>query len=539
MAIAKSSLRRAGVVAAVVASFACFAAASASAAPLVWTVNSAEGSISSIESGSNQESGAAIKVGGEPNSIAIAPNGKRAVVTNFLGDTATVVELATRTPVGTVTLPHPAERVAISPSGKVAYVTDQSDESVYVINVETAKGAGSFVVGPDALAIAFSPDGTRAYIGTEKGIAVVDTATEKVVGAPIDLGGPPQSIVFTPDGKTAYATAPGVNGIAVINAAPGNAVHKIPLPAAEAADLAMSPDGLRLYASTESTESVTVVNTAIDEQIGTPLKVGKDPKEIALTPDGLTAYVAVEGEGTVQPIATATNTLGSPIKMPGKGVAALVVAPDQSPTAAFTTPLATAAFPTIFDGSASTDPDGTISSYDWAFGEGAVAEGGPTFSHTYAFPGTFNAQLSVLDNEGCGSEEVFTGRTAYCSGAAAMVTHPVVVTTPAPRCKASFSFGALGHNRKNGTARLQVKLPAAGSLLLFGKKVHAVTRKAKAKGSMFLTIHARVEVNKRLKKIHRTSVRVRVTFTPAAGCGFKTVHRSFSLLRAPKKHHHH
>ncbi|HEY5332128.1 MAG TPA: PKD domain-containing protein, partial [Solirubrobacterales bacterium] len=472
-----------------------------------------------------------------PNSIAITPNGRRAVVTNFSDNTATVIELATRAPVGTITLPHHAERVAISPNGKVAYVTDESDESVYVINVETAKQVGSFVVGPEAFAVAFSPDGTRAYIGTEKGIAVVETATGNVVGPLIGVGGPPKSIVFTPDGKTAYATAFGVSGVAVINAALAKSVRSI-LPAAEAADLAMSPDGLRLYASTESAESVTVVNTAINEQVGTPLKVGKEPKEIALTPDGLTAYVAVAGEATVQPIATATSTLGNPIKMPGKGVAALVVAPDQSPTAAFTTPTVTAAFPTIFDGSASTDPDGTISSYAWAFGEGAVADGGPTFSHTYAFPGTFNAQLSVLDNEGCGSEEVFTGRTAYCSGGAATVTHPVVVTTPPERCTAKFSFGALLHNRKNGTARLQVKLPAAGSLLLFGKKVHAVTRKTKVKGPMFLTIHARVELNKRLKRIHRTSVKVRVTFTPAAGCGLKTVHRSLSLLRAPKKHHH-
>ncbi len=46
---------------------------------------------------------------------------------------------------------------------------------------------------------------------------------------------------------------------------------------------------------------------------------------------------------------------------------------------------------------------------------------------------------------------------------------------------------------------------------------------------MTLTIHARVELNKRLKKIHRARVPVRITFTPSSGCGFKTVHRSLSL----------
>ena len=94
-----------------------------------------------------------------------------------------------------------------------------------------------------------------------------------------------------------------------------------------------------------------------------------------------------------------------------------------------------------------------------------------------------------------------------------------------------------GLNSKNGTAKLRVSLHTAGSLLLFGKKVHAVTRKTKAAGSMVLTIHARVELNKRLKKIHHARVPVRITFTPSNGCGYKTVHRSLSLLRA-KKHRH-
>ena len=110
-------------------------------------------------------------------------------------------------------------------------------------------------------------------------------------------------------------------------------------------------------------------------------------------------------------------------------------------------------------------------------------------------------------------------------------------TTTPPVCKSNFGVGALANNRKNGTAKLRVSLHAPGSLLLFGKKVHAITRKAKAAGSMTLTIHARVELNKRLKKIHRARVPVRITFTPSSGCGFKTVHRSLTLLRAAKKHH--
>ena len=51
-----------------------------------------------------------------------------------------------------------------------------------------------------------------------------------------------------------------------------------------------------------------------------------------------------------------------------------------------------------FDGSASYDPDGTIVSYDWDFGDGVVAAG-PIVSHTYAAAGTYTARLTVTDND--------------------------------------------------------------------------------------------------------------------------------------------
>jgi len=68
--------------------------------------------------------------------------------------------------------------------------------------------------------------------------------------------------------------------------------------------------------------------------------------------------------------------------------------------------------------------------------------------------------------------------------------------------------------------------------------VHAVTRHSRGVQSMWLTIHARVELAKRLKKVHRARVRFRVTFTPAGGTA-RTVHRNVTLLRAPREHHHH
>ena len=52
-----------------------------------------------------------------------------------------------------------------------------------------------------------------------------------------------------------------------------------------------------------------------------------------------------------------------------------------------------------FDGSASSDPDGTIVSYAWTFGDGDTATGSTSFN-SYTTAGTYTAQLVVTDDDG-------------------------------------------------------------------------------------------------------------------------------------------
>jgi len=52
-----------------------------------------------------------------------------------------------------------------------------------------------------------------------------------------------------------------------------------------------------------------------------------------------------------------------------------------------------------FDAGGSSDADGTIASYDWTFGDGTTASG-ETVSHTYASTGSYDATLTVTDDDG-------------------------------------------------------------------------------------------------------------------------------------------
>ncbi|HEX8140108.1 MAG TPA: lamin tail domain-containing protein [Pyrinomonadaceae bacterium] len=58
----------------------------------------------------------------------------------------------------------------------------------------------------------------------------------------------------------------------------------------------------------------------------------------------------------------------------------------------------TTSAPVDFNGSNSTDPDGTITSYAWDFGDGTTATGA-TPQHTYTSAGNYTARLTVTDNQ--------------------------------------------------------------------------------------------------------------------------------------------
>ena len=57
--------------------------------------------------------------------------------------------------------------------------------------------------------------------------------------------------------------------------------------------------------------------------------------------------------------------------------------------------------PVTFDGTYSSDPDGSLTAYEWDFGDGTTVSGtNATSVHTYSAPGRYPVRLTVTDNEG-------------------------------------------------------------------------------------------------------------------------------------------
>ena len=76
----------------------------------------------------------------------------------------------------------------------------------------------------------------------------------------------------------------------------------------------------------------------------------------------------------------------------------------------------TIGIPVTFDGTASTDPDGSIASYDWSFGDGTIAmDAGATPSHSYGSDGSFTVTLTVTDNAGASASDSTTANIGNVS----------------------------------------------------------------------------------------------------------------------------
>jgi hypothetical protein len=85
------------------------------------------------------------------------------------------------------------------------------------------------------------------------------------------------------------------------------------------------------------------------------------------------------------------------LTMSGARSTSATFASNAPPSASFT--LSCTSLVCTFDGGGSSDPDGSITSYGWDFGDGTSA-GGAVASHAYAAVGGFTVTLTVTDNGG-------------------------------------------------------------------------------------------------------------------------------------------
>ena len=161
--------------------------------------------------------------------------------------------------------------------------------------------------------------------------------------------------------------------------------------------------------------SNSATNTISGTSMATPHVAGAAALYLQVNP-GATAQQVRDAlyDNTTKNIVTNSRTANNHLLYTLFGTGGGGDSTNQPPTASFTfscTELACS-----FNGSGSSDPDGSIASYAWDFGDGTTGSG-VTASRTYAAGGSYTVTLTVTDDDGAtGTKSEAVKVTAPTSG---------------------------------------------------------------------------------------------------------------------------
>lgn len=269
-----------------------------------------------------------VKTGIEPYGIVASPDGKTLYVTNFRSGTVSAVDTATRQVKGSAPAGGNPRALALSADGGRLYVSDYLTAETSIFDAAAMKRVGGVKLAssPDASdrklsqgtpntveQVRLTPDGGslwEAHLLTNTdtpvqfeevifpALSVVDARTgkedakaRKELFKAIDVKDKfgktiivsnPTDVVFSPDGKKAYALMGGSEDLLVFDLARGGRAGQIihHLPGDLPIGMALSPDGGTLYVHNASSHDLTVVKLPPADEEGGQARVDGEPVKL-------------------------------------------------------------------------------------------------------------------------------------------------------------------------------------------------------------------------------------------------------------------
>ena len=249
------------------------------------------------------------------------------VIGNKGEDTVSFVDLATgreRARVPTARMPH---EVAISPDGKRAAVVAYGGNTVDLFDVATARRLERIDLGTNRRphGLVWLPD--NRLIATCEGSDTLAVVLANAPGAPDRVYPIPTTqkgshMLAVHRGDTAYVANIAAGTVSVIDL-DGRRPTRVVAAGKAPEGIALSPDGRQLWVADRDGAAVRLFDTATLRQVA-QAATGPTPIRVLVTPDGRHAITSNFGDGTLTVIDTRTRRVVRTIRVSGDAKAAQV-----------------------------------------------------------------------------------------------------------------------------------------------------------------------------------------------------------------------
>jgi YVTN family beta-propeller protein len=222
----------------------------------------------------------------------------RLLVVNKGESTLSVVHAREGREIARIPTGHAPHEVAVSPDGRLAVVTnygtgEQPGNTLTVVDLATLHVAATIDLGEQTRphGIAWHPDGRRVAVTTEGNgtLTLVDVPGRRVEAVVPTGERVSHEVALTPDGRRAFVANIGSGSVTVIDVEAGAVIRSIPT-GAGAEGVAVSPDGREVWVSNRADNTVTVLHAETLEVLAT-VPSEDFPIRVAFSPDGGLALV--------------------------------------------------------------------------------------------------------------------------------------------------------------------------------------------------------------------------------------------------------
>ena len=244
-----------------------------------------------------------LPTGAGPHEIRVSPDGRYAYVANsgggsqgVKGNTITVIDLRNRKVkatlgLGSYTSPHD---IRVSRDGRRIWVVCAPAQTILELDSESGNILKTYKTERDgAWFLETTPDERKFYTPNLEGksVSVIDRATGAVNIIPFDAA--VYGIDRTPDGRQIWVTGP---GIAVIDTATDKVIARIKTPEPEAGRIRLTPDGKKAVVG--FTDRVLVYDVAT-RAVVKEIRVAAGTKVLTVSSDGRRAFLTNPGDKSV------------------------------------------------------------------------------------------------------------------------------------------------------------------------------------------------------------------------------------------------